>query len=135
MDGEKKEKVDRNLRCLCCRENGHTVVNCPRDPNMRTVPAIAQIDQEFQRILKIKDFRKLYADTAVQTTHMLKKSVMIPLKHDEDGKAIEAANISHPFMRGIMEFDDYNYNQYNEMILVPELKPTSPKERQQMQQQ
>lgn len=60
---------------------------------------------------------------------------MIPLKHDEDGKAIEATNISHPFMRGIMEFDDYNYNQYNEMILVPELKPSSPKERQQMQHQ
>jgi len=41
---------------------------------------------------------------------MLKKSVMIPLKHDDDGKAIEHANISHPFMRGVMEFDDYNYN-------------------------
>lgn len=82
-------------------------------------------------MLKIKDFRKLYADTVVQTTHMLKKSVMIPLKHDEEGKAIEVGNISHPFMRGIMEFDDFNYAQYNEMILVPEVKVTSPKGRQQ----
>jgi hypothetical protein len=41
---------------------------------------------------------------------MLKKSVMIPLKHDDDGKALEQANINHPFMRGVMEFDDYNYN-------------------------
>lgn len=57
---------------------------------------------------------------------------MIPLKFDDNGKATEAANISHPFMRGIMEFDDYNYNQYNEMILVPEVKATSPKERQQI---
>lgn len=24
-DGEKKEKVDRNLRCFCCREIGHTL--------------------------------------------------------------------------------------------------------------
>lgn len=77
---------------------------------MRTVTALPQYEQEFQRILKQKDFRKLYADTVVQTTHMLKKSVMIPLKHDDDGKAIEQANINHPFMRGVMEFDDYNYN-------------------------
>ena len=60
---------------------------------------------------------------------MLKKSVMIPLKHDDDGKAIEQANISHPFMRGVMEFDDYNYNQYNDMILVPDVKNASPKSR------
>lgn len=26
-------------------------------------------------------------------------------------------------MRGVMEFDDYNYNQYNNMVLVPEVKP------------
>lgn len=60
---------------------------------------------------------------------MLKKSVMIPLKHDDDGKAIEQANISHPFMRGVMEFDDYNYNQYNEMILVPDVKDASPEKK------
>jgi hypothetical protein len=46
-DGEKKEKVDRNLRCFCCREVGHTLVNCPRDPNMRTVTALPQYENEY----------------------------------------------------------------------------------------
>jgi hypothetical protein len=26
-------------------------------------------------------------------------------------------------MRGVMEFDDYNYNQYNPSVLVAEVKP------------
>lgn len=29
-------------------------------------------------------------------------------------------NIDHPFMRGIMNFDDYNYNSYNKYILTHE---------------
>jgi hypothetical protein len=75
----------------------------------------------------MKDYRKLYADTIVQTTHMLKKSVMIPLKHDEDGKTTEQTNINHPFMRGVMEFDDFNYTQFNNLVLIPEPNQASPK--------
>lgn len=26
-------------------------------------------------------------------------------------------------MRGVMEFDDYNYRQYNPMVLIPEPQP------------
>lgn len=94
---------------MSCREYGHLISNCTRDPNLKTV-AMAQYENELQRIIKLKDFRKLYADTAVQTTRMLKKTVMIPIKHDDDGKVLEQTQTSHPFMRGVMEFDDYNYN-------------------------
>jgi hypothetical protein len=63
------------------------------------------------RLLALQDYRKLYADTVVQTTHMLKRSVMIPLKTDEEGKVSEdVKNVNNPFMRGVMEFDDYNYD-------------------------
>ena len=63
--------------------------------------------------MKMKDFRKLYADSVVQTTHMLKKAVMIPVKHDDDGQLEDVANAYNPFKRGVMEFDDYNYAIHN----------------------
>lgn len=40
-EGEGKAKFDRHLRCNCCREIGHLVSNCPRDPNLKTVTTIA----------------------------------------------------------------------------------------------
>lgn len=108
-DGEKKTKIDRNLRCNCCREFGHAVTNCPRDPNLKTTQ-VNMYDNELQRVMKIKDFRKLYSDTVLQTTRFLKKSVAIPIKVDDEGKPHEAPVVNHPFMRGVMQFDDYNYN-------------------------
>lgn len=51
----------------------------------------------------------MHADTIVNTTHFFKKSVMVPLKEDDDGNQFEPQNTAHPFMRGIMKFDDYNY--------------------------
>ena len=47
---------------------------------------------------------------------------MIPLKIDEDGNQIEPLNTKHPFMRGIMTFDDYNYKRLNEHILLKQLE-------------
>lgn len=44
----------------------------------------------------------------------------MPSKLDEDGHLREPANQNHPFMRGIMNFDDYNYNAINEFVLVSE---------------
>ena len=34
-------------------------------------------DEDYERILKIKDNKKLFADTMVTTTHMLKKCVKV----------------------------------------------------------
>lgn len=78
------------------------------------------IPDETERLQKLQDYRKLFADTQVTTTHLLKKSVMIPLKRDEIGRTVEQQNVNHPFMRGVMEFDDFNYNHYNSVILVPD---------------
>ena len=46
---------------------------------------------------------------------------MIPLKQ-EDGETSKErhANPYNPFMRGVMEFDDYNYSQFNPYILLKE---------------
>ena len=70
----------------------------------------------------MKDFRKLFADSTVQTTHLLKKSVMIPIKYDDEGNVEEVAHAYNPFMRGVMEFDDYNYTVHNPYVLVEDPK-------------
>jgi hypothetical protein len=45
---------------------------------------------------------------------------MVPLQTDEEGIQVEPQNQEHPFMRGIMSFDDYNYKQYNQYVLIEE---------------
>ena len=34
-DGDAK-KSNKYVRCLCCKEIGHTIDECPRDPNIKT---------------------------------------------------------------------------------------------------
>ena len=106
------------MRCVCCKTIGHSIEDCTRDPNIKT---LAKADEEFERIARMKDFRKLFADSIVQTTHLLKKSVMIPMKYDDDENLIEV-DAYNPFMRGVMEFDDYNYTLHNDFVLVEDPK-------------
>ena len=54
----------------------------------------------------------------VSTTHFIKKSVMVPIKVTDSGEIVKPENTEHPFMRGIMKFDDYNYSNYNSYILI-----------------
>ena len=78
-DQEKKENVQKqlkNVRCNCCKELGHNIEQCPRDPNMKT--GHLEPDAEIERIQRIKDFRKLFSDTMVLTTHFLKRCIKIP---------------------------------------------------------
>jgi len=70
------------VRCVCCKEFGHSIDKCFRDPNFKTNQ---RVEDDINRINKIKDFRKLHADTFVNTTHFMKKSVMVPITVDEDG--------------------------------------------------
>ena len=77
----------------------------------------------------MKDCKKLFADTAVTTTLLLKKCVRVPkleLKNDlvPDGlpyveytKETERQQVK-PFQRGVMGFDDYNYDKFNKYILI-----------------
>jgi len=72
----------KKVRCVCCKEIGHKIENCSRDPNFKTNKPT---NVDIERIQKIKNFKKLHADTVVNTTHFIKKSVMVPLKVDDDG--------------------------------------------------
>ena len=51
---------------------------------------------------------------------MLKKSIKVKVNFDEDEP--ENLNAYNPFNRGVMEFDDYNYEAYNQHILLEDPK-------------
>mmetsp|Transcript_34166 Transcript_34166/g.52438 ORF Transcript_34166/g.52438 Transcript_34166/m.52438 type:complete len:180 (+) Transcript_34166:450-989(+) len=121
-----KHKHLKYLRCHCCKEMGHTIEECPRDPNLKT-----QLDPkvELDRIQKIKDFRKLFSDSAVTTTHFLKKCAKVRkvLGTEDDlprgiseaeAKIIAEKQKTDVFQRGAMCFEDYNYDMYNKYILI-----------------
>ena len=50
----------------------------------------------------------------------MKRSIMVPVVNDTQKREGEEGvlNKNHPFMRGIMNFDDYNYNHYNSFVLL-----------------
>ena len=115
-DSGNVSKQVKNIRCFCCKEIGHTIDSCPRDPNIRTNEPS---EEDFMRIQKMKEYRKLNADTVVTTTHFLKKCILVPTRQEERE---EEALQKHPFKRGVMKFDDFNYEVYNPYILVQEVK-------------
>ena len=66
-DDENENKDDnqamkQNVRCTCCKEIGHSVDDCTRDPNLKTK---ASAESEFLRIQRMKDFRKLFAESTL----------------------------------------------------------------------
>jgi len=48
------------MRCVCCKEKGHSIENCPRDPNIKTNED--PINEE-KRIINTKEFRTVFAET------------------------------------------------------------------------
>jgi len=105
---------------------GHTIENCPRDPNLKTKE---DNDEDYVRLSKLKDYRTLFGDTMVTTTHFLKKCIKVPklvlqtnaiptgLPPEKYYDSSRRQKIE-PFKRGSMIFDDYNYDLYNKYILV-----------------
>lgn len=63
------------MRCFCCKEVGHTIDQCPRDPNLKTAKDAIE---DLERVKQIKDYRKLFSDTMILTTHFLKRCTKVP---------------------------------------------------------
>lgn len=82
-DLEEDNKYHMNQRCLCCREYGHIISQCPKDPNLKTME---DPDNENIRIKSIHDNRKIFADTVVTTAQFLKSCAKVPklISKDED---------------------------------------------------
>ena len=53
-----QQRVLKYTKCNCCKELGHTIEQCPRDPNLKTKQ---HQGYDFQRVLKLQeDNRKLF---------------------------------------------------------------------------
>ena len=81
MANKNKKNQIKNQRCLCCKEIGHLAADCPRDPNFKTFELI---EEEIFRIAKITENKKLFPETAVTTTHFLKKCIKVPKKNIDE---------------------------------------------------
>lgn len=105
------------MRCLCCKQTGHAIQDCVNDPNFKTIP---DIDSDVKRLKSISELKKTSADTLIRTTHFIKKSVMVPITLTSKEDLQQPKRVMQPFMRGIMLFDDYNYKNLNEYVLIEE---------------
>lgn len=78
----------------------------------------------------MKAYKKLFAETQVTTTHMLKNCSKVPkiyTQYDQLGKLVNNDKYTPKdierfrtsiFQRGSMRFDDVNYDLYNQFILI-----------------
>ena len=88
--------------------------SCPNDPNLRTINRI-DLEKENERISKLDKVKSYHSDTAVQTTHFLKKCAIVNDKPEEH---------IDPFKRGALTFDDVSYGTVNQYVLL-NLDPSS----------
>jgi hypothetical protein len=93
----------RRVRCQWWKEIGHFTDNCPRDPNYRTKE---DIKEEEDRVAELKD--------GGAKNHMkgpMDRSLQL-------FKILAMKKAKHPFKRGVLWFDDFNYNGYNKNIIT-----------------
>jgi hypothetical protein len=79
----------------------------------------------------LKDDKKIFADSIVLTTSLLKNCIKVPKLYERTEDNIDDEEALSPqeydikmknykkeaFKRGVMTFDDYNYDQFNKFIL------------------
>ena len=117
----------KNTKCKCCKKFGHFAQDCPLDPNIKT---LEDPSNAMDRIIHIKDsVNDHFADGQVRTVQFLKTCAKIPNVVDKHGelpkgideqKAVYIQENSHTnaFMRGAMQFEDYNYHNINQHVLI-----------------
>lgn len=123
---EKKKEKEMRMKyqkCMCCKELGHKIEDCHRDPNFKT-----KLDpkEEAERIMEIKESKTIFAETVIRTTHFLKKCAKVAKvyeheleKPEQQAKAtLQLLKNENVFNRGAMHFEDYNYDHFNKHILI-----------------
>ena len=83
-EDEKSKQIEmKNKRCLCCKQFGHRIENCPKDPNIVTLKDKDELEKDSKRLERIKDDKKKFAETQVTTTQMMKTLVKVPIVHEK----------------------------------------------------
>ena len=82
------------IKCACCKQFGHLIQECPRDPNYKTNH---NFDEESVRLLKIKDIKKKYNDQhSVLTSQLGNNKAAQPFKiqkYDENSKGGQVSRL------------------------------------------
>eukprot|EP00347_Sterkiella_histriomuscorum_P018688 403344555 len=127
-DDEEQETQDQReshhqeqVRCYCCKQLGHSGLDCDKDPNFKTLQGEElqnQVTVDENRLQKIEtdvtnkkrlsyleDFRKYIGILIKQQQEELENATMTNRK-----QTITAG--SH-IQKRLLEFDDYNYTQIN----------------------
>ena len=73
MDQGHAEQMKKNVRCMCCKELGHRVTECPKDPNLKTSKSA---EEENDRVVRIREYRKLCSDNIFITTQILSRCML-----------------------------------------------------------
>lgn len=51
---------NKSSKCMCCKQVGHSVTDCPRDPNFRTK---YQVYEEEDRMKDLKEIKRMNGDS------------------------------------------------------------------------
>ena len=73
----------KNKRCQCCKQKGHLIENCPRDPNIVTLRDKDEIEKDSKRLERVKEYTKKFGETQITTTQMMKTLVKVPVIHQK----------------------------------------------------
>ena len=107
VEKDKDQNQLNNVRCMCCKELGHAIKDCPRDPNLRSKGDVEMVNDDYQRILKIKENKKFFVDTAITTTHFLKKCIKVRKPEvNAEAKESETAQMVQ------QKFKEYESNKF-----------------------
>jgi len=100
---EEKEERHRHIQWLCCKETGHIMDECYKDPNYKYGKSVIE---ETERLLHADEFSKdLKQDYLSTVTNLIKELAKERTK-------------DNPFSIGWLKFDDYNYDYINQNVLV-----------------
>eukprot|EP00347_Sterkiella_histriomuscorum_P006658 403351927 len=125
-------KIFKKVKCISCKQSGHTEDECPKDPNIKT--NTKNYAYELQRIEKLKSqedhkiknnilstMNKLVMET-LNPTHKDQQnynhgeedeSDMEEFLSDDDSSSVDfKLSKQHPFNKGVLDFDDFNYQNF-----------------------
>mmetsp|Transcript_28085 Transcript_28085/g.27780 ORF Transcript_28085/g.27780 Transcript_28085/m.27780 type:complete len:178 (-) Transcript_28085:6-539(-) len=78
-------RIKNSVTCPCCNGIGHSFMECPKDPNIKTVE---EVDEEIDRLLQIKNDKKALQSRGFDLSHQVKE--MLKNKLGDSAKSLNS---------------------------------------------